>query len=220
LPTLGDVIKVIVPNYKAKSYSMSAERPGEFDITFKVYPNGRASGYLNRLALGEAISVFRMGSKLRQQASYVGLVAFGVGITEALPIAARELETPGVAGVTLVWAARTFADTFWHDELAALGATHQNRFNIMLVLSREVREGCKHGRVTPELLREAFDGSWAKMAADATAACGADGQAGGAATDRKSCFVTVGTREMMDGADAMLGEIGHPMPANALLVLA
>jgi len=29
----GDVIKVIIPGYKPKSYSMSDERPGEFDIT-------------------------------------------------------------------------------------------------------------------------------------------------------------------------------------------
>ena len=45
----GDVVKVVVPNYKPKSYSMSAARPNEFDITFKVYPNGRASGYLDSI---------------------------------------------------------------------------------------------------------------------------------------------------------------------------
>ena len=32
----GDVVKVAVPNYKPKSYSMSAARRGEFDITFKA----------------------------------------------------------------------------------------------------------------------------------------------------------------------------------------
>lgn len=35
---LADVVKVVVPGYKPKSYSMSAMREGEFDITFKVYP--------------------------------------------------------------------------------------------------------------------------------------------------------------------------------------
>lgn len=35
---LADVVKVVVPGYKPKSYSMSAMRDGEFDITFKVYP--------------------------------------------------------------------------------------------------------------------------------------------------------------------------------------
>eukprot|EP00964_Phaeocystis_antarctica_P098158 scaffold64201_cov58-Phaeocystis_antarctica.AAC.2 len=43
----GDVVKVVVPNFKPKSYSMSAERPGEFDITVKVYPGGVCSGYLD-----------------------------------------------------------------------------------------------------------------------------------------------------------------------------
>jgi hypothetical protein len=61
----GDVIKVVVPNYKPKSYSMSDERPGEFDITVKVYPNGRASGYLDSIPIGGQIDVFRKGSNER-----------------------------------------------------------------------------------------------------------------------------------------------------------
>lgn len=36
---MGDVVKVCVPNYKPKSYSVSAERSGEFDITVKVLVN-------------------------------------------------------------------------------------------------------------------------------------------------------------------------------------
>ena len=81
----GDVVKVVIPDFKPKSYSMSAEREGEFDITFKVYPNGRCSGYLDRLQVGDEVSVFKRGSKSRNPGSHVGLVAFGVGITEILP---------------------------------------------------------------------------------------------------------------------------------------
>ena len=33
----GDVVKVIIPDYKPKSYSMSCKRANEFDITVKVY---------------------------------------------------------------------------------------------------------------------------------------------------------------------------------------
>ena len=56
----GDVVKVVVPNFKPKSYSMSAERPGEFDITVKVYPGGVCSGYLDSVQVGENISAFNV----------------------------------------------------------------------------------------------------------------------------------------------------------------
>lgn len=56
----GDVVKVVVPNFKPKSYSMSAERPGEFDITVKVYPGGVCSGYLDSVQVGESISAFNV----------------------------------------------------------------------------------------------------------------------------------------------------------------
>ena len=58
----GDVIKVCVPDYKPKSYSMSAERPGEFDITFKVYPNGRASGFLDRIEAPSSLKSLLLSS--------------------------------------------------------------------------------------------------------------------------------------------------------------
>ena len=90
---------MVVPNYKPKSYSMSGERPGEFDITLKIYPIGRASGFLDRVELGEGVKVFRMGARSRSAGSLVGLVAFGVGITEALPIAAAELAKTDAAKV-------------------------------------------------------------------------------------------------------------------------
>ena len=48
---LGDVVKMVIPNYKPKSYSVSALRLTEFDVTYKLYPNGRASGYLHQLVV-------------------------------------------------------------------------------------------------------------------------------------------------------------------------
>jgi hypothetical protein len=43
---MGDVVKMVIPGYKPKSYFVTALRDAEFDITIKVYPNGRASGFL------------------------------------------------------------------------------------------------------------------------------------------------------------------------------
>ena len=42
--------------------------------------------------------------------THVGVVAFGVGITEGLPIAEAELLRGGAERVHLVWAARTHED--------------------------------------------------------------------------------------------------------------
>merc|ERR1712206_51466 len=92
---MGDVVKMVIPGYKPKSYSVSAMRPGEFDVTFKVYPNGRASGFLDRLQVGDTIGSFGMRKGKTRQApkdgGIVGLIAYGVGITEAWPMAKAEL---------------------------------------------------------------------------------------------------------------------------------
>jgi hypothetical protein len=117
----GEVVKVEVPGFKPKSYSMSGEdrEAGTFDVTVKVYPGGRCSGYLDSIDIGESIHVFGKGGKERNAGSHVGAVAFGVGITEALPVCKAELRK-GAEHVHLVWGARTFGDMFWGDELEAL----------------------------------------------------------------------------------------------------
>lgn len=206
----GDVIKVCVPGYKPKSYSMSAERPGEFDITFKVYPNGRASGYLNSIKIGEDIDTFPLGKKRRFPGSHVGLVAFGVGITEALPIAIEELGQTDAKHVCLLWASKTTGDTFWHEQIARLKEEHGDRFVFAEILSREQKDGAMHGRINADVLAQVFDGTW-------LTGPGAENE-----RDRDGVrFLTVGTKSMMKEADQMLQSIGYDMEfghgANRLL---
>ena len=54
---LGGVVKIFIPGARRplRSYSVSAERPGEFEVTFKLYRGGRGSGYLNGLLIGDAV---------------------------------------------------------------------------------------------------------------------------------------------------------------------
>lgn len=195
----GDVIKVVVPGYKPKSYSMSAARPGEFDITVKVYPNGRASGYLDSIQIGDHINVFPKGKKRRSSGNHVGIVAFGVGITEAMPIAAAELAKAEASSVVLLWASRTLADTFWHDKAAALKEQYGDRFALVIVLSRDPTNAAAdyHGRVTPDLLHQVFAERWGHAIEDNT-------------LRDNTRFLTVGTKDMMKAADAMLTDIGYP----------
>lgn len=194
----GDVVKIIVPGVKPKSYSMSRQGDGEWDVTYKWYPGGPCSGYLESLKIGDEISCFSRGAKRRNAGARVGVVAFGVGITEALPVVAAELAKPEAARVTLVWATRTWADTFWLEKVEALRAAHPT-FEVVHVLSRDVREGCRRGRVDAALLGEVFDRAWS--------------------ADRADCrFLSVGTKSMMRDFDAMVLSLGYAYPANQLLV--
>ena len=208
----GDAIKVVVPGYKPKSYSMSAERPGEFDtgefdITFKVYPNGVCSGYLDSLKVGDAITVFRKGSHQRQPGSHVGIVAFGIGITEALPIAAAELAQPEAGQVRLLWASKAYGDLFWLEEIAALRAAHPERFSAETILSREQRDGSLHGRCRLDVLAAVFDGEWGTAL-------------GGPNEGRREGvrFLCVGTKPMMRGAESMLRQLGYETPGRHMLL--
>jgi len=193
---LGDVVKMVIPNYKPKSYSMSALRNDEFDITLKVYPNGRASGFLDRLQVGEEINTFGVSAnRTRKPGTFVGIVAYGVGITEGLPMAKAELEKGDANQVVLLWASRTSKDTFWSDDIESLKKKYPEKFTMVHILSREEREGCLHGRIDHKVLQQVFKPS----------------------DSEKARFLSVGTKEMMRMTDGYFAEINFPMPKHHLI---
>lgn len=164
---VGDVIKVRVPARTAtgggpKSYSMSAARPAdrEFDITYKRYPGGVCSGYLDSIQIGESMECFGRRSKERVGGSYVGIIAYGVGITEALPVAAAELSKPDAKAVTLLWASKRYGDKFWLDSIEELKQTYPGKFTFKTILSREEREGSLQGRIDKDTLQTVFLDNW------------------------------------------------------------
>lgn len=164
-----------------------------------MYPGGRASGFLDRCPIGGSIDVFGLGKgKQRTPGSRVGFIAYGVGITEALPIAASELDQPEVDSVVLLWASRTWGDVFWHAQIAELKEKFGERFQVRTILSREQREGSLQGRVNPQILSEVFDGCWGT------------GPGGSNEGEREGVrFLSVGTKQMMKDTDKMLGKIGY-----------
>ena len=241
---VGDVVKVVVPGYKPKSYSMSSKRPllGEFDITFKVYPGGRASPYLDSIKVGEFINVFPMGNKQRQHGGLVGVVAFGVGITEALPIARAELEAATDAQqVLLLWASRTAQETFWHSQFAELKAKHGVRFKVVTILSREKQHQDPNCLECGDRGQSSTAGAGAGVGAGAGADMGIheaalhgriddkvlqtvfDEHWGTSIGGENECarkevrFLPVGTKDMMRQTEVLLAKIGYPMPEHALL---
>jgi NAD(P)H-flavin reductase len=193
---LGDVVKMVIPDHRPTPYSVSDLRQDEFDITFKVYPNGRASGFLDRLKVGDEIRSFgRWEGRERNPGKYVGIIAYGVGITEGLPVARAELEKGDADQVVLLWSSRTKADTFWQDDIAALQRAYPEKFRMVYIFSREHNDGCLHGRVNPDVLKQVFRPPYPEAAR----------------------FHSVGTEEMMDLTKGMLAKNGYSMPQNELL---
>lgn len=198
---LGDIVKMVIPNYKPKSYSISDLREDEFDVTIKVYPNGRASGFLDSLEVGQTTGSFGMSAgRQRNPGSYVGIISYGVGITEGLPVARAELEANDAKKVVLVWAVRNYDDVFWSDEIQNLQTRYPDRFEITHVVSRETQATVRKGdiagqRIDANLLAKIF-----------TPEDGAEAR-----------FLSVGTKAMMRQTEDLLESIGYPMPKHALL---
>lgn len=163
---MGEVVKMVIPNYKPKSYSMSALRASdkEFDLTVKMYPNGRASGHLDRLQIGDTTHAFGMRNltRMRNPGSFFGGIAYGVGITEILPVARAELEKGDSTKVVVLWAGRTRMDLFWKDQIKELEERYgKERFEMVYIFSREKEEveeeRVLYGRINTDVLREVFE---------------------------------------------------------------
>ena len=202
----GDVIKMVIPNYKPKSYSLSAIRhdQNEMDVTIKVYPNGRASGFLDRLNIGDSINSFGMQSgRSRNPGKFLGLVAYGVGITEILPVAEAELEKGDAEKVVVLWASRTSDDLFWTDKVKELEEMFPEKFEMVYIFSREesTDETIMKGRIDPLVLQNVFEPKMEKANID----------------HKDARFQAVGTKEMIALTGTMLTKIGFPMPSHELL---
>ena len=87
---------------------------------------------------------------LTQLRKYVGVVAYGVGITEALPVAEAELKKGDADSVRLLWASRTMADTFLHNRTEALEKACTDGLTLVRILSRDKCGGCLHARIDSE----------------------------------------------------------------------
>jgi NAD(P)H-flavin reductase len=231
---LGDVVKMIIPNYKPKSYSVSALRSTEFDVTYKLYPNGRASGYLHQLKVGgeTPIHTFVKKNSSRRHndgGTHIGIIVYGVGITEGLPVARAELERGHCDGddgdesaikvqhVILIWCVRTMADAFWQNELQQLTQLHPQRFQIVYVVSREQKPSSS--------LSVPAQGSDQGISKNIQILYGQRINAQllqelfePFKPYRETVrFLSVGTKEMMAMTDDMLCSIQYPMPHHSLL---
>jgi NAD(P)H-flavin reductase len=103
------------------------------------------------------------------EAYCLGLIAFGIGITEIAPVAMSELLDPRVKQVTILWANKSWSDAEWvwsdacnkADDLVHKFFAEQGKYGARLkikhILSREERpEACFNGRINAAVLKKAF----------------------------------------------------------------
>ena len=187
-------IKIRRPNscILSKTYSLTSPPTdrGRFQITVKVYRGGNCSGYLAGLNVGDCAHVSRTMTKTmrvgaRDPPVNVGLIAFGIGITEML-VTAEDLLRAGHS-VTLLYANRHSRDILFEDELSALSAAGAGRFSVVHVLSRtcDIPHGVA-GRPSAEVLSGYFS-QW---------------------EPRSAYFLAIGSKKMMRDTYAILGKLG------------
>uniref|UniRef100_A0A7S2BEY5 Oxidoreductase FAD/NAD(P)-binding domain-containing protein n=1 Tax=Alexandrium andersonii TaxID=327968 RepID=A0A7S2BEY5_9DINO len=128
----------------------------------------------------------------------VGLVAYGIGITELYRVAASELRDPAVQEVALLYVTRTADEQeVLRPELEELAAAHPGRFRLEGLLTHERVDGFRSGRLHTALLSEVFP--WA------------DGE-------RENVrFLPAGTHQMMEVAMHKLESLGYERETYLLI---
>lgn len=186
-----------------------------FDLFVKVYPDDRSSAgvsaYLGGVSEGESVHVPEIRAwDWRRESRRVGMVCFGVGVTECV-VAASALLRAG-AEVRMIYANRDMAQAFLLRPLRTLLEAYPRRFRLRHCLSRpasgtnvdveqrpSVEQGQEHttlGRVNASVLWEEFGGPWLD---------GSDAEH----------FLMVGTTQMERAVLGMLGE-AHLVDLSAI----
>jgi len=201
-------------NWTFKSYSPTdTSRPGEIDITVKLYPDGQNAKLLQALQVGQD-HIYMAGPWRRKQrlpASHAYLIAFGIGITEIYPVA-KQLVQDGIP-TTVLYANRYREDVCFRSELDQMAKENPNSFQVKYMYSRESNlvasnEIC--GRLDgAKVLKEVLGlGKNENQKTDAGIA---------ATSSPPPRFLAIGSKPMMRQAWNCLYDLGYPRDQYELL---
>ncbi|KAJ3369926.1 Cytochrome b5 reductase 4 [Kappamyces sp. JEL0680] len=194
----GTHIKIRRPDslVRARTYSLTspAAQKGYFSVVVKVYRGGQMSqNYLGRLVAGDTMYVAKTLTKPTLDASKVGLVCFGIGITEMV-LTAEELLRQG-RQVILVHCLRYQREIIpvFEKKLQELLNRFPAAFRVYYVLSRETGltgPNVYVGRLSGTIVQDIFK-DW--QPAD------------------KPRFLAIGTKKMMRETYALLSQSGFSL---------
>ena len=123
--TAGQFVNVEVPGTAdVRAFSM-ANAPGansEIELIVRIFPGGKFSEYLKRAKKGDAVRVFGPVGSLRVRLSYrkIIMIAGGSGMAPMLSMLTDLVEKDDRRAATLFFGARTCAELYHTDRLAAL----------------------------------------------------------------------------------------------------
>ncbi|KAH9102092.1 hypothetical protein LEN26_013544 [Aphanomyces euteiches] len=167
-PDLHLFIRQPNSKYMAKWYSI-VSRPDErgvFRVVIKVYRGGLMSEYLDGLAINDSIYASKSFAMTMVPSTQVGLIAFGIGITEML-VTAETLLAKG-SDVTLIHCIRYEREKLFTADIATLQHEYPTQFKVLYVVSKpkydSKQEGMIPGRFNDAVAETAF-GQWDKTQA-------------------------------------------------------
>ena len=134
-----------------RSYSIaSGPDDGRLELTVELIEDGEVSPYLvEELRRGDAFEVRGpIGGYFAWEPAEGGPLLLVGGGSGVVPLRSILRARPRDVPARLIYSARSFDDVIYRDELEALGD------DVLLTLTREQRDGVRHGRVDGDLLRE------------------------------------------------------------------
>jgi len=181
-----------------RKYSPTSEPRGlggTLELVIRVYSGGVVSRWLDEVPIGGQVPMaWPFPAPLREDrhnaGRRLGLIAFGIGITELYRVVVSELANPEVDEVVLLYATRDVEEQqVLRAELEQLAAEERRgRFRLERTLTRECRDGFRSGRVDAAMLTDVFP--WSH----------------GNASDVR--FLAAGTKQMIEDAYSMLDGLG------------
>ncbi len=169
--TPGQYINVAIPingKEERRSYSICSGSNEPIAIAIKEVDNGTVSKWFNQEAAAEmqiAISQPEGNFTKPADAKNIVAIAAGSGITPIMSIATQVEDEGG--SVRLYFGNRTEKDIIFRSEIDALEKT-----NPVYFLSREEKEGFENGRITKQVLIDAFKNDLSLLKADGFFLCG------------------------------------------------
>lgn len=183
---------------RAFSLSSCPQEDDFLSVTIKAIPDGRVSHYLREnLLAGDEIEVYPpMGSFYVEpdpkQANHYVLIGAGSGITPLMSILRTVLAAEPHSRVTLLYGNRTERSIIFHDVLEEIMHEHDDRFEVVHVLSKPSPTWHSHtGRLEGGLLKELLVDTLRR-------------------DDLPHQFYLCGPQGMMSSAQEILGEMGIP----------
>jgi cytochrome-b5 reductase len=144
----------------ARSYTPTSSNKdlGRLELTIKIYPDGKLTPWLSKLAVGDTAEIRGPKGEMKYHKNLVkelGMIAGGTGITPMFQIIRRICEDPrDDTKTTLVYGNKTEEDILLREELDKFADKHE-QFTVHYVLSNpdEKWQGEK-GRVSKEMVEK------------------------------------------------------------------